>query len=287
MATKIPAFTTTCAYTTAMSGGYWYIYLKSGGSINFSHTKRKAEIFLCGGGGGGGGGQNGQGGGGGGGGGNLRTVTGVNIAAGTDYTISVGDGGYAGGAYAGKGGTGGSSSAFGYTVTGGVGGNWPSQCDGGTGYADGGHGGWGNGNEGGEKGGNGALAFGTGSVKYGAGGGGGNGLAGGETGGGDGGGWATAGSTGTANTGGGGGGGGVQDSDPYGQPGGRGGSGIVIIRGTEDDMLPVYFNGTQLKEIYLNSELLEGLIYGGTRIFARVKSWLWPKAAMRLRLVQG
>lgn len=43
----------------------------------------------------------------------------------------------------------------------------------------------------------------------------------------------------------------------------------MILRGTEDDFLPVYFGGTQLREIYFNGELIKGLIYGGTRLFAR------------------
>jgi len=50
----------------------------------------------------------------------------------------------------------------------------------------------------------------------------------------------------------------------------------VIIRGTQDDMLPVYFNGKQLSEIYFNEEKLKGLIYGGTRLFSQLlgrKRW--------------
>ena len=45
---------------------------------------------------------------------------------------------------------------------------------------------------------------------------------------------------------GGGGGGGIINEGDYGRPGGAGGSCIVILRGTEDDMLPIIFNGTQI-----------------------------------------
>lgn len=48
-----------------------------------------------------------------------------------------------------------------------------------------------------------------------------------------------------------------------------GGSGVVIIRGTEDDLIPVFFNGTQLSKIIFNGVTLTGLIKDGTRIFAR------------------
>ena len=44
----------------------------------------------------------------------------------------------------------------------------------------------------------------------------------------------------------------------------------MILRGTEDDFLPVYFDGRQLSEMYFNGEKLTGLIYGGARVFAQV-----------------
>ena len=47
----------------------------------------------------------------------------------------------------------------------------------------------------------------------------------------------------------------------------------MIIRGTEDDLIPVYFNGKQLSEIYFNGTQIKGLIYGGKTIFARVCNW--------------
>lgn len=280
MATKIPAFTTTCAYSTAMSGGYWYIYLKSGGTFRFGYAKRAVDIFLCGGGGGGGHSAN-PGGGGGGGGGYLTTEYGKAIET-AAYPIEIGAGGAAAE-------SGGSTSAFGYSAAGGNPGNhgWSwSDSAGGAGNAYGGNGGDYTGKPG-QDGGRGTLAFGTGNAYYGAGGGGGAGRfssngAGGETGGGTGGSGA-----GAENTGGGGGGAAGHDDGEDWRVGGAGGSGIVIIRGMEDDELPVYFNGTRLREIYLNGELIEGLVYGGTRIFARLKEWVWPKRASARQLADA
>ena len=48
-----------------------------------------------------------------------------------------------------------------------------------------------------------------------------------------------------------------------------GGSGIVILRGTQDDLLPVFFNGVQLSEIWLNGVKAGGLIRDGVRVFTR------------------
>ena len=42
----------------------------------------------------------------------------------------------------------------------------------------------------------------------------------------------------------------------------------MILRGTEDDFLPVKFNDTQLTHMTFNGETVTGLIYNGTRIFA-------------------
>ena len=163
MATKVPAFTTTCAYTSEVSGGYWYIYLKSSGTIKFSYAKRAADVFACGGGGG---------------------------------VINEGDYGRPGGA-----------------------------------------GGGGKGADGGNYGGGGADAV-----------------------------------AGTANTGGGGGGYGSDlnwdDNFEAGGNNADGGSGIVILRGTQDDLLPVKFNGVQIAKMTFNGENVTGLIYDGTRIFA-------------------
>lgn len=78
---------------------------------------------------------------------------------------------------------------------------------------------------------------------------------------------------GAANTGGGAGGaGGGWHKEPYqSQPGkaGSGGSGIVIIRGTQDDYIPVIFNGTQLDRIIYNGVTLTSLIYNGTKLYCR------------------
>ena len=81
------------------------------------------------------------------------------------------------------------------------------------------------------------------------------------------------GENGAVNTGGGAGGaGGGWYEDPYkSQPGaaGNGGSGIVIIRGTQDDYIPVIFNGTQLDKIIYNGVTLTSLIYNGTKLYCR------------------
>ena len=60
--------------------------------------------------------------------------------------------------------------------------------------------------------------------------------------------------------------------DPYkSQPGaaGNGGSGIVILRGTQEDNIPVIFNGTQLDKIIYNGVTLTSLIYNGTKLYCR------------------
>ena len=46
-----------------------------------------------------------------------------------------------------------------------------------------------------------------------------------------------------------------------------GGSGIVIIRGSEDDLLPVYFDGTRMSQIYFNNERVQSLTVNGTKYF--------------------
>ena len=51
------------------------------------------------------------------------------------------------------------------------------------------------------------------------------------------------------------------------RPGGDGGSGIVILRGTEDDVLPVIFNGTQLTQLIYNGTTVEHLIYNGQQLY--------------------
>lgn len=41
----------------------------------------------------------------------------------------------------------------------------------------------------------------------------------------------------------------------------------MILRGTEDDLLPVWFNGTQLSEFHFNGTKLEGLAINGVTVF--------------------
>ena len=75
------------------------------------------------------------------------------------------------------------------------------------------------------------------------------------------------------NDGAGGPGGGYVDEDSrYNSKGGQaaaGGSGIVILRGTQDDLIPAVFNGTQLSELYFNGVKVTSLIFNGTKLFAR------------------
>ena len=80
-----------------------------------------------------------------------------------------------------------------------------------------------------------------------------------------------AGGDGLANSGGGGGGSsGHGDETPR---GGNGGSGIIIIRSTMPDYLPVYFNGTRLTDIYYQignggtKHKLDTLTFNGTKLY--------------------
>ena len=116
MATKVPAFTTTCAYTSEVSGGYWYIYLKSSGTIKFSYAKTLEACIV-------GGGAAGQGRSAattgirtyGGGGGTVLNKTGIFASAGTGYSIVIGSGGTKGLSST----DGSASTAFGYSASGG------------------------------------------------------------------------------------------------------------------------------------------------------------------------
>ena len=75
---------------------------------------------------------------------------------------------------------------------------------------------------------------------------------------------------GQVSTGGGAGGpGGGYEEGTMGGEAAAGGSGIVILRGTQDDLLPVFFNGVQLSEIWLNGVKAGGLIRDGVRVFTR------------------
>ncbi|MBR5303175.1 MAG: hypothetical protein IKU38_10100, partial [Clostridia bacterium] len=201
MATKIPAFKTTCSYATDLIDGYWYIYLYSSGDFRMDHIHRDVDMFLCGGGGAGASAwsENGNGGGGGG----YVTMLNDQTIGTKTYAITVGEGGKGGQANTGA--SGGATSAFGYTAEGGTGGS--ANRTPGSGYASGGWGGRykGDGPTDGEDG---IRAFGVGDIYYGAGGGGGGadshayGGAGGKTGGGAGGRNRKPGVDGAANTGG-------------------------------------------------------------------------------------
>jgi hypothetical protein len=58
----------------------------------------------------------------------------------------------------------------------------------------------------------------------------------------------------------------------------------VIIRGAQDDYVPVYFDGTQLQEIYFNGAKVESLIHNGTKIFMeRVRRWLGWRSKQQKR----
>lgn len=263
MAIKIPEIITTCSYDTYLENGTWYIRLKSSGTFAFRYAKTEVDIFLQAGGGGGGEGSLVSGdsfyNGGGGGAGGYQSTQYAQAISGT-HEITIG----AGGAVGQKGGT---TSAFGFNATGGApGGNITA---GKAGTAAGGAGGKYHGDgvgDSGDDGKQGKQAFGTGDIYYGAGGGGAaasfgeSSGKGGKTGGGAG--FKNA----TANTGSGGGG------------EAKGGSGIVILRGAQDDQLPVKFDGVTLQRIVYNGQDVMHLIHDGTTIFMeRIKEWLKPK----------
>lgn len=286
MAKRVPGFTYGGSYSTGADDTYWYIYLKSSGTLNLKNTKQ-VDVFLVGG-GGGGGSSGGSGsstrGGGGGGGGYTKTQKGITAKGGTNYTAVVGSGG-AGGGYTGatsgvNGKAGGSTSIFGYSVSGGNPGihevyngyPYPNTSTGGAGGSGGSAGrqhdprlaGGSNGSDGsvgygddgayiGNKGkgqGSTTREFGLASGKLYA-----TGGAGGCTN------TALTGTAGAANTGDGGGGG------DGGKSGGAGGCGIIVIRGTQEDTIPVSFNGTTLEKIMFNGVEVKSLIVNGVKLF--------------------
>ena len=274
MATKVPAFTYSGASSTEVKGGYWYIYLKSSGTIKFSYAKTLEACIV-------GGGAAGQGRSAattgirtyGGGGGTVLNKTGISASAGTGYSIVIGSGGTKGLSST----DGSASTAFGYSASGG---STTGQV-------------------GTDKGKDGTYAFNDSTLsRYGGGGGrggdsrGGAGSSGGAGGGGkgaDGGNYGGGGAdavAGTANTGGGGGGYGSDlNLDGNFEAGGDnadGGSGVVILRGTQDDLLPVKFNGVQIAKMTFNGQTVTGLIYNGTRIFADALRWMRQRLAGRM-----
>ena len=251
--------TTTCgksiSSTQSTWTGNWKIKFLTSGTLTVSgwDTSRTIDLFLVGGGGGGGAGVNIIGGGGGGG-GYTKTYRNIVLNNGSFY-ITVGNGG-SGSSSKSRASDGGTSSAFGYSAAGGQGGASPETA--GNGGSGGGIGGYVNarfsevrtGGTGGSDGSNGNAAgqgsttreFGdsTGTLYSGGGGGGagkmwswgdrpGEGGAGGGAKGGKAG--INKGKSASANTGGGGGGGGANTDDgQVAGHGGKGGSGIVIIR---------------------------------------------------------
>lgn len=277
MASKVPAFTYTGTYTTMLKNGYWYILFKTSGTLTMTYSKT-AELYLHGGGGGGGASGWNSSGGSGGGGGWFATHTGVPVEAGKAYSIVVGGGGRSsiyedGGNGQGNGFNGGPSSAFGYSVDGGKGGY--KMGDGGAGGSgNGGMRGEGKGNYGSPGGSNKTYAFNDPDcgLIYGGGGGGGapefGGIgAGGKPYGGQ------DNQPAAANTGAGGAGANFEDSE-LGRSGSAGGSGIVILRSTQDDELPVTFNGKTLQRMTFNGSEVRKLIFNGTQIFMeRMRRW--------------
>lgn len=265
MAKSVPVYTFTGECESEMRGETWYIYLKSSGTLTFGHGKTNVEACVVGGGAGGTSqhvppfGDRGMPGGRG---GAVVNRSGLSVSQGTGYSIVIGAGG--GASLPGE-----STVALGITAAGGT---VVTQVAAGAG---------------GENGTDGAYAFddstlsryggggGSGGVAFGAGGSGGAGGGGKGAGGGM---AAVSGANaaaGAANTGGGGGGAGscyYDDDSRYNGIGGAaagGGSGIVILRGTEDDLLPVTFNGVQLSGITFNGQAVVGLIFGGIRVFMR------------------
>lgn len=135
--TRIPKFTYTGNYQFVDDGsGNWRIKFLSGGTLTFQslgNARKGIDVFLVGGGGGGAShGTGGTFGYAGGGAGYTRTQSGVSVAKGTGYGITIGAGGKnnagSGTSDAGRntwhyGNDGGASSAFGYSAAGGKGAN--------------------------------------------------------------------------------------------------------------------------------------------------------------------
>lgn len=269
MAKRVPSFSYNGESKTEADDSYWYIYLLSSGTLTFPKAKSAIDVFLLAGGAGGNGGESAWGGSGG---ASGRTLTLRNLSAAAEqgYQIIVGSGGD-GGAAAGFAKPGGATSAFGNTVAGGTvaTSGFTSQPGGSIGGSGGGTGGYKNLSWAPGKGGT-DGSYGTSPGEWAPGSGQGTTTrAFGEVGGtlyatgGDGGDYAVAiiGANAVANTGDGGHGGGKSSA------GGKGGSGIVIIRGKDEDLLPLFFNNTQLSDLFYNGTHVTSLVYNGTRLF--------------------
>lgn len=238
-----PSYTYSGEHSLTRQNSYdWLLTLKSSGTLRFSYLGNvtKADVFVLGGGGGGGAHTRNYYGGGGGAGGKTATIKGVSIAINTDYVITVGGGGSAAGAggtttafglSADGGGTGGDYGYGGAGGSGGGGGGYSSTKAGANGGTNGGDGYASNTNTAGKGQGTTTRAFGeTSGTLYAGGGGGGGGRSSGGSlsaagSGGTGGGVAGNGNSASNNTGGG--GGGAQSNTGT---GGKGGSGVALIR---------------------------------------------------------
>jgi len=267
---KLPGFRYTGAYETRMDAAWgWYIVLLEDGELTFTDYGHRIDVCLIG---GGAGGESRNhtavsAGGDGGGGGEVISCIGVEVRRAQDYAVRIGAGGAADTG-------GGKTTAFGFEAAGGT--------------ANAGGAGGSRGGEMGEDGQDGSYPFGIETLgRMGADGGGGGGApVSGGTGGRDGGGSGgkgggpgydgSPGGAGTDRTGAGGGGGGGGETwetesgathEQMGGAGGMGGSGAVILRNSEDDVLPVFFNGTQLQAIYLNGRPADRLIYDGEKLY--------------------
>lgn len=253
MAKSIPKYSYSGESDAYADERYWYIRLLTSGEIAFDYAKKAVDACIVGGGAGGVSADNIAGYGGGG--GAVVNATGLAFGAKDAKAVAIGAGGAANT-------NGSATTAFGKTAAGGTAGAGGAED---------------------EDGEDGEYAFGDdtqarygtdgggGGSEYSAGGaggadGGGHGASGGRAGGAD----ATA---GAANTGAGGGGKGDDDGWTGSAPeyaGGKaaaGGSGVVILRGTEADLLPVWFNGVQLSAIYMNGEAVETFSYAGKKIY--------------------
>lgn len=287
MAKRVPKFTYNGDYKTNSDDTYWYIHLFSSGTLTFVNDRSSFDIFIVGGGAGGNGGTNIYGGAGGCS-GKTSTKNGLSATAGQAFEITVGKGG-AGGVAHGFATAGGKTIAFGSTADGGtvdtsgftsqpgasVGGSgsgtgayknlsWAAGkggADGANGTSPGGQ--WAAGKGQGTT----TRAFGeTDGALYASGGDGGafDSLSG------------ASGEDAVQNTGDGG-NGGLGGSSAY-YAGGDGADGVVIIRGTEEDVLPVFYDNTQLGDLFFNGTQITSLIYNGTKLFCeklkrRVIEW--------------
>lgn len=249
----LPQFTYTGQYETQLRSDWgWVIRFISGGVLKFSEDQQ-IDVHLLGGGGQGGGGNAQCGGGGGGG---YQTIKyGVDVKAGTSYTIVVGEGGRD---KSGSGEDGEASMAFGLSAAGGKGGSYGDSK---SSSIKGGAGGTGNGAGSSGIGGSNSVREFNGDTSWPIYGGGGGSDWNGE------GGYPYGGRKEGSATGYGGGGAGLAAIGVHGSKGGAGGNGIVSIRNSEILELPVKFDGVSLLKMYFNGQEVKHLIHNGTKLF--------------------